>query len=216
MPCVFSNLYPSRADQPLAGDDVASTLAEHGVQLGAGTVFVDTPRVAYTQVTDAELGAIEADPALFDGSIRIGEGCYIESGLNPAFHSGPVKLSTIRVNERATGQIRIGDRVVLQGVAIVAYERVEIGNDVMFGPNVTIMDSSGHPLRGRGEPGEAARTTSSPVSIGDNAWIGAGAMILKGVTVGEDAVIGAQSVVYEDVPAGAVALGNPARVVKQL
>ncbi|SDR90285.1 transferase hexapeptide (six repeat-containing protein) [Paraoerskovia marina] len=216
MPALFSNVYPCRADQPLTGSDVAGTLAEHGVRVGEGTVFVDTPRVAYTQVSDAEHGRIEADPAEFEGSIRIGEGCYVESGLNPAFHGGPVRLSSIRVNERPAGQIRIGDRVVLQGVAVVAYERVEIGDDVMFGPNVTIMDSSGHPLRGRGQAGEAERTTSSPVTIGDRAWIGAGAMILKGVTVGEDAVVGAQSVVYEDVPAGCVALGNPARVVKQL
>ncbi|GII98948.1 hypothetical protein Slu03_13260 [Sediminihabitans luteus] len=202
-------------EQPTS-DEIARVLTEHGVEVGAGTVFVDQPRVAFTQATDAELGHRAVDPEAFRGAIRVGEACYVESGLNPAFPSGPVRLTSVRVNDRAPGRITIGDRVCLQGVAVVAYESVEIGDDVMFGPLVTVMDSSGHPLRGRGQPGEAERTTSAAVTIGARAWVGAGATILKGVQVGEDAVIGAQAVVYDDVPPGAVVIGNPARVVKQL
>jgi len=116
----------------------------------------------------------------------------------------------------------IGDGVALQGTAIVAYQQVTIEDHVTFGPNVTLMDSSGHPLLGRGEADEAdeadeaARIVTAPVLIRKHAWIGMNAIILKGVTIGTHAVIGAGSVVSRDVPDYALATGNPAQVVKWL
>ncbi len=215
MVALYDNEYPCRPDWPLTGT-VAEALLAHGVDVGDGTSFVGVPRVAFTQVADSEDGprALRRDD--FRGAIRIGARCYVESSVNPAFHSQPVRLSSIKVADRAAGRIEVGDDVVLQGVAIVAYEHVEIGDGVMFGPLVTIMDSSGHPLRDRGGAREAARITSAPVRVGEGAWVGTGATILKGVEIGAGAVVGAQSVVYESVPDGAVVVGNPARVVKQL
>ncbi|MEJ2794400.1 acyltransferase [Iodobacter sp. LRB] len=222
MPCEYQNIYlipPELAGSP--ANNVPEQLIGHQVRIGLNTHFSGTPRLSYTRVIDkelldADLAAQQIDEALFAGSITIGSQCYIESGHIPAFHNLPVKLSTVQINDGPVGQIKIGDRVVLQGAAILAYQRVEIGNDVIFGPMVTIMDSSGHPLLGRGQPGEAARIRSAPVRIGNGVWIGAGATILKGVTIGEGAVIGTQAVVSEDVPPFCVVTGNPARVVKHL
>ncbi|CAL9601047.1 sugar O-acetyltransferase [Streptomyces sp. enrichment culture] len=90
---------------------------------------------------------------------------------------------------------------------------ITIGEDCQIGPNVQLLTPT-HPL----EPGprrdklEAAR----PITIGDNVWLGGGVIVCPGVTIGADSVIGAGAVVTKDVPAGVVALGNPARVVRTL
>jgi maltose O-acetyltransferase len=90
---------------------------------------------------------------------------------------------------------------------------ITIGEDCQIGPNVQLLTPT-HPV----EPGprrdklEAAR----PITIGDNVWLGGGAIVLAGVTVGDNSVIGAGAVVTKDVPAGVVAVGNPARVVRTL
>ena len=88
-----------------------------------------------------------------------------------------------------------------------------IGNHVMFGPNVTIA-TAGHPV----EP-ELRRKVAQfniPVHIGNNVWIGAGAVILPGVHIGDNTVIGAGSIVTKDIPANVVALGNPCRVLREI
>jgi maltose O-acetyltransferase len=90
---------------------------------------------------------------------------------------------------------------------------VTLGEDCQIGPNVQLLTPT-HPL----EPGprrdklEAAK----PITIGDNVWIGGGAIVLPGVTIGDDSVIGAGSVVTKDVPPGVVVVGNPARPVRTL
>nr|WP_281378830.1 DapH/DapD/GlmU-related protein [Azospirillum oleiclasticum] len=88
---------------------------------------------------------------------------------------------------------------------------IEIGDDTQIAPAVQIYTAD-HPL----DP--AARRSglerARPVRVGRNVWIGGGAILLPGITVGDDAVIGAGAVVNRDVPAGAVVVGNPARVVR--
>lgn len=90
---------------------------------------------------------------------------------------------------------------------------VFIGENCLIATNVTIC-TTGHPvhidLRGHGE------MYSFPVSIGDGAWIGAGVIILPGVTIGENSVIGAGSVVTRDIPANVVAVGNPCKVLREI
>ncbi|MBI6923145.1 MULTISPECIES: sugar O-acetyltransferase [Pseudomonas] len=86
---------------------------------------------------------------------------------------------------------------------------VHIGEDCQIGPNVQIYTAD-HPL----DP-QLRRTgleSGRPVSIGNNVWIGGGAIILPGVRIGDDAVVGAGSVVTRDVPPGATVVGNPARI----
>ena len=110
--------------------------------------------------------------------------------------------------------IRIGARTFINfNLTALDVAAITIGDDVQIGPNVQLLTPT-HPL----EPGprrdklEAAK----PITIGNNVWIGGGAIILPGVTVGENSVIGAGSVVTKDVPANVVAVGNPARVIRSL
>ena len=90
---------------------------------------------------------------------------------------------------------------------------VEIGDDVFIGSDVRIYTTN-HPL----DPEEraAGKATVRPVKIGSKVWIGGGAIILPGVEIGEGTTIGAGSVVTRSIPARCVAVGNPAKVIKQL
>ena len=83
----------------------------------------------------------------------------------------------------------------------------------MIGPNVTIATAA-HPILPALR--KKAAQYNLPVRIGDNVWIGAGAIILPGVTIGENSVIGAGSVVTKDIPANVVAVGNPCRVLRPI
>ena len=88
-----------------------------------------------------------------------------------------------------------------------------IGDNVMLAPNVVIA-TAGHPI----EPNlrKKAAQFNMPVRIERNVWVGAGAVILPGVTIGENSVIGAGSVVTKDIPKNSVAYGNPCRVVREI
>jgi acetyltransferase-like isoleucine patch superfamily enzyme len=89
---------------------------------------------------------------------------------------------------------------------------LDIGDDVMIGPNVNII-TTGHPI----EPSRRRDgVTAKPIVIGKNVWIGAGATIIGGVTVGENSVVGAGSVVTHDVPPNTLVGGNPAKVIRSI
>ena len=90
---------------------------------------------------------------------------------------------------------------------------ITIGEDCQIGPNVQLLTPT-HPLEP--QPRRDKLEAAQPITIGDNVWIGGGAIILPGITVGENSVIGAGAVVTRDVPPNVVAVGNPARVVREL
>ncbi len=90
---------------------------------------------------------------------------------------------------------------------------IYIGDYTMIGPNVTIA-TAGHPILP--ELREQLYQYNMPVHIGRNCWIGAGAIIMPGVSIGNDSVIGAGSVVTKDIPEGVVAVGNPCRVMREI
>lgn len=90
---------------------------------------------------------------------------------------------------------------------------ITVGDHVMFGPNVTLVTAA-HPISPTLR--EKQIQYNEPVVIGRNVWIGAGAIILPGVTIGENSVIGAGSVVTRDIPANVVAVGNPCRVMREI
>ncbi|KEO56518.1 sugar O-acetyltransferase [Thioclava pacifica] len=107
--------------------------------------------------------------------------------------------------------IRLGAGVFLNfGCVVLDVVEVSIGTGTQIGPGVQILTAD-HPR----DPAQrrAGLEFGRPVRIGDNVWIGGGAIILPGVTIGEDAIIGASAVVTRDVPAGATVVGNPARAV---
>lgn len=109
--------------------------------------------------------------------------------------------------------IRVGRNVFIShGCTLNDIGGIEIGDDVMIGPNVSLL-TSGHPLA----PSVRRRAiTAAPIRIGRNVWIGASAVVLQGVTIGDDSVVGAGSVVTRDVPAGVLVVGSPAAVIRSL
>jgi len=109
-------------------------------------------------------------------------------------------------------QIYIGVRTFANfGLMALDVARIAIGDDVQIGPNVQLLTPT-HPAdaRLRRAKWEAAK----PITIGDNAWLGGGAIVLAGVSVGENAIVGAGAVVTKDVPPNSVVVGNPARIVR--
>lgn len=109
-------------------------------------------------------------------------------------------------------ELVIGDRVGLSGCTISAALSIRLGDDVLVGSGALITDSDAHPLAVE-ERGRPEMTGRAPVMVGNGVFIGARAIVLKGVTLGEGCVVGAGAVVTRDVPAGAVVAGNPARQV---
>lgn len=92
-------------------------------------------------------------------------------------------------------------------------ERVTIGERCLIGPHCMIMDTPFHNV----EPDRRLSSVApTPITIGDNVWLGARVIVLPGVTIGDDAVVGIGSVVTSDVPARSVAVGVPARVVREI
>jgi len=110
--------------------------------------------------------------------------------------------------------ITIGRRCFANfGLVALDVARITIGDDVQIGPNVQLLTPT-HPIEPdrRRDKWEAAQ----PISIGDNVWLGGGAIICPGVTIGENTVVGAGAVVTRDLPANVVAAGNPARIVRRV
>jgi acetyltransferase-like isoleucine patch superfamily enzyme len=125
------------------------------------------------------------------------------------------------------GVIDIGDDCVLVGAIVMCAERITLGHRVLVSYHVTIADSDFHPrsreARRRdaianapdGDLSQRPPYESRPITIGDDVWIGIGAIILKGTRIGACARIRAGAVVTHDVPPGATVAGNPARLVQE-
>ena len=90
---------------------------------------------------------------------------------------------------------------------------ITIGDDCQIGPNVQLLTPT-HPIEP--QPRRDKLEAAKPITIGDNVWLGGGVIVCPGVTIGSDSVIGAGSVVTRDIPARVVAVGNPARVIREL
>ncbi|MDD3206773.1 MAG: DapH/DapD/GlmU-related protein [Lachnospiraceae bacterium] len=99
------------------------------------------------------------------------------------------------------------------GLTLIDDYKITIGSKCLFGTNVTLC-TTGHPIHP--ELREQGGMYSFPIVIGDGAWIGAGVVILPGITIGENAVIGAGSVVTKDIPANVIAVGNPCKVLREI
>ena len=99
------------------------------------------------------------------------------------------------------------------GLTLVDDTHIYVGDNTMFGPNVTVA-TAGHPILPQLR--EKAYQFNMPVRIGRNCWIGAGVVIVPGVSIGDNSVIGAGAVVTKDIPANSVAFGNPCRVAREI
>lgn len=157
---------------------------------------------------------VRYQPVLFIGAGEVELGDDVQFGwkTSPAFYSGycHVEVST----ERA--RLRVGDRTEFNNNLTIKSEGagIRIGSDCLIGAHVEIFDSDFHDLHP--ERRKTGPPATAEVEIGDNVFIGMGVRILKGVSIGSDAVIGAGSVVTGSIPAGVIAAGNPARVIREL
>ena len=130
---------------------------------------------------------------------EVGEGTYVES---PYFGNW------------GGHHVHMGKNVYINsGAKFVDDTHIYIGDCTMLGPNVVIA-TAGHPI----DPilREKQLQYNLPVHIGRNCWLGAGVIVMPGVTIGDNSVIGAGSVVTKDIPAGVVAVGNPCRVMREI
>lgn len=135
-------------------------------------------------------------PKLF---AEVGENCFIES---PYFANW------------GGCHVHLGKNVYANaGMTLVDDTHIFIGDYTMIGPNVTLA-TAGHPI----DPELRAQgyQYNMPVRIGRNCWLGAGVIVMPGVTIGDNTVIGAGSVVTKDIPSGVVAVGNPCRVLREV
>ena len=130
---------------------------------------------------------------------EIGEGCYIEPPLHSNF---------------GCKNVHFGKNVYANfNLTLVDDTFIYVGDYVMFAPNVTVATAA-HPI----DPSlrEQGYQYNLPVRIGNNCWIGTGAIILPGITIGDNVVIGAGSIVTKDIPSNVVAVGNPCRILRQI
>lgn len=130
---------------------------------------------------------------------QIGKDCYIE----PPFYSN-----------WGGAHCHFGDCVYCNfGVTMVDDTHIYVGDNTLIAPHV-IIATAAHPILP--ELREKAYQYNAPVHIGKNCWIGAGAIIVPGVTIGDNTVIGAGSVITKDMPANVVAAGNPCKVIREI
>jgi acetyltransferase-like isoleucine patch superfamily enzyme len=177
------------------------------------------------------------DYATLPGNIRVGTDCYLErldsfkrfrSTRTPGLVLGNrVKVYTwTDFNIEPGAVVEVGDDSILVGAVFMCADSIRIGRRVVVSYNVTIADSDFHPhdpeLRRMdaianapdGERAHRPAVVARPVVIEDEAWIGIGAIILKGVRIGRGARVAAGAVVTKDVPAAATVNGNPARLLE--
>ncbi len=126
----------------------------------------------------------------------------------------PVVLRSLR----SGASIVIGDDTGISGASICAAISIKIGRQCLIGANVVISDTDFHALKAENHRhnNRTEDIKTAPVVIGDNVFIGTGALILKGVSIGHNAIIGAGSVVTKNIPENAIAAGNPARMIGQV
>lgn len=130
---------------------------------------------------------------------EIGEDCYIEPPLRSNWGGRHVHFGKgVYANFNLT---------------LVDDTHIYVGDYTMLGPNV-VLATAGHPILPELRP--LAYQYNLPIHIGENCWLGAGVIVLPGVTIGKNSVIGAGSVVTKDIPENVVAVGNPCRVLREI
>ena len=182
----------SAKERMLAGDWYIAD--DPALQEAYRTALTITARFNEAYVSDPD-GAQVILQGLFG---ELGEGSHVRAPLRVDYgtqiHIGPGTFVNYGLTALDVVQIRIG-------------ANCQLANDIQLLTPIHPLDPQ--PRREGWEAGE-------PITIGDNVWIGGGAIVLPGVTIGDDAVVGAGSVVTKDVPARTVVAGNPARVIREL
>lgn len=174
-------------DLYIADDEENARLSRRAVELCA----------AYERAV-VEEGDESARPILAELLGSLGEGAHIRPPLRVDYG----------------GQIHLGAGTFVNfGLVALDVATITIGEDCQLAPNVQLLTAT-HPL----DPQQRRDKLESgaPITLGDNVWLGGGVIVCPGVTIGDDTVVGAGAVVTRDLPAGVVAVGNPAWVVREL
>ncbi|GAB3213356.1 sugar O-acetyltransferase [Marinactinospora thermotolerans] len=179
-------------ERMLAGDLYISDDPENARLAQRGVRLQEAYRAAAAQEPEAAI------PILAELLGTLGEGAFIKPPLYVDYGEN----------------IHVGARTFVNyNLVALDVAQIRIGADCQIGPNVQLLTPT-HPIAPtpRRDKLEAAK----PITIGDNVWLGGGVIVCPGVTIGDNTVVGAGSVVVKDLPANVVAVGNPARVVREI
>ena len=188
---------PIRLADALADGLAHLHLRAHGVRVGPNVRLVGMPVIGIAK----------------ESVLRVGSGVVLcsRSRWTALGVAHPVVLRTLRPG----ALLSIGADTGISGGSFCAARSVVIGERCLFGADVVVTDTDFHSLdpQGRRYNADSAAIGSSPVVIGDDVFVGTGALVLKGVHIGNGSVVGARAVVTRDVPPGVIVAGNPARVI---
>lgn len=152
---------------------------------------------AYNQLKPSQLK--QKEEMLKTMFAEIGEGCYIETPFHANFGGH---------------HVHFGKKVYANfNLTLVDDTHIYVGDYTMFGPNV-VLATAAHPILP--ELREKGYQYNAPIHIGKNCWLGAGTIVLPGITIGDHSVIGAGSIVTKDIPSHVVAVGNPCKVLRKI
>jgi acetyltransferase-like isoleucine patch superfamily enzyme len=175
----------------------------------------------------AQIAAGAARAALFYLRVRPGRVPIIHSGVQIVERNGHIDIGHLselheRVTVMATGKpnaqarVRIGRRTsIWYGTVISARNEITIGSDCAISWNCSILDNDMHEIVELPDSEKQPRGPQ-PVCIADHVWIGASAIILKGVTIGQNAIVAAGAIVTRDVSANTLVAGAPARIIRRV
>lgn len=171
-----------------------------GVYFGEGLIIFGVPIISLAENSTINIG---------DRVVLCSSSNRTDLGVNH-----PVVIRTLRSNAKIT----IGDDVGISGATICAMKSVSIGKRTMFGANVIVADTDFHPISpiNRRYNNNPEDIKSKEVVIGDDVFVGANSIILKGVVIGNNSVIGAGSIVTSKIPENVIAAGNPCRVISTI
>lgn len=213
---------PYSLDENITGVDLAIILKDKGFQVlkgfWKGIFFKKKQGILFV---GKRVKIRHANHITTDSGLTLGDDVYINAlskkgikfGNNVSIGAGGIIECTGVIRELGEG-IVIGDHVgFAQNVFISVRGEVEIGNDCIFGPNVSI-HAENHVFKDVNTPIRQQGATRLGVKIGRDCWVGNGVIILDGVTIGEGCVIAANAVVNKDIPAFSIVGGVPAKVIK--
>lgn len=196
------------------------------VRMEVPDYFADDPRTNRERMLAGDL-YIADDP---ENERRAQRGCRLAHGYHQASLADPLAAIPLLAELLGTlgegayvkpplyvdygEHLHIGARTFVNyNLTALDVAAITIGEDCQLGPNVQLLTPT-HPVEPR--PRRDKLEAAKPITIGNNVWLGGGVIVCPGVTIGDDSVIGAGSVVTRDIPAGVLAVGNPARVLRSL
>lgn len=192
MPDYFQGDPRSNRERMLAGDLYIADDPESGRIAQRAVQLAD----AYHRAAVADESA--ARPLLEQLLGSLGEGSFIKPPLFVDYGEN----------------ISVGDRVFINyNLVALDVAKITIGDDCQLGPNVQLLTPT-HPIDP--QPRRDKLEAAQPITLEDNVWLGGGVIVCPGVTIGENSVIGAGAVVTKDIPPNVVAVGNPARVIREI